>query len=48
MIDQGDTICVERNQMESLDGKLEGQETLVMAAIQGMCYGQNLAAAPLS
>jgi len=36
-IDQGDTIHVERNQVESLDGKLEGQEALVMAAIQGGC-----------
>ena len=33
---KGDTIRVERNQMESLDSKLEGQEALVMAAIQGM------------
>jgi hypothetical protein len=31
---KGDTIRVERNRMESLDGKLEGQEALVMAAIQ--------------
>jgi hypothetical protein len=45
---KGDTIRVERNQMESLDGKLEGQEALVMAAIQGMGFGQGLALAPLS
>ena len=29
--------------MESLDGELEGQEALVMAAIQGMGFGQGLA-----
>jgi len=45
-IDQGDTIHVERNPMESLDGTLEGQEALVMAAIQGMGFGQGLALAP--
>jgi len=41
-------IRVERNRMESLDGKLEGQEALVMAAIQGMGFGQGLALAPFS
>ena len=43
---KGDTIRVERNRMESLDGRLEGQEALVMAAIQGMGFGQGLALAP--
>jgi hypothetical protein len=42
---KGDTIRVERNQMESLDGKLEGQEALVMAAIQGMGFGEDWALA---
>ena len=44
---KGDTIRVERNQMESLDGKLEGQEALLMAAIQGMGFGQGLALRPV-
>jgi phage/plasmid-like protein (TIGR03299 family) len=45
---KADTIRVERNQTESIDGTLERQEALVLSAIQGMDFGKDLVLAPLS
>ena len=45
---KGDTVRAERNMLAALDGSIERSDGLVLAAISGMGFGQDLALAPLS